>query len=81
MVPGTVTNQAGTSLDEDVTAIGYEVAQPVRVGRRELTDLPLAEDETFTGQFNQTASVTGAHGFRVQIEVGAQVYLERDELR
>lgn len=81
MVPGTVTNQAGTSLDEDVTTIGYEVAQPVLVGRRELTDLPPAADESFTGQFNQTTSVTGAHGFRVQLEVTAQVYLERDELR
>jgi len=81
MVPGTVTNQAGTVLDEDVNTIGYQVAQPVDIGRRELTDLPLAEDETFTGQFTQTASLTGAHGFRVQFEVGAQVYLERDELR
>lgn len=81
MVPGTVTNQAGSPLDEDVTTIGYQVAQPVHAGRRELTDLPLAEGETFTGQFDQTASLTGAHGFRVQLEVGAQVYLERDELR
>jgi hypothetical protein len=81
MVPGTVTNQAGTSLDEDVDTIGYQLAQPVEVGRRELTDLPLAEDETFTGRFGQTVSLTGAHGFRVDLEVGAQVYLERDELR
>jgi hypothetical protein len=81
MVPGTVTNQAGTVLDEDVDTIGFEVAQPVDIGRRELTDLPLAEDETFTGRFTQTVSRTGAHGFDVQLEVGAQVYLERDELR
>jgi hypothetical protein len=33
MVPGTVTNQAGSPLDEDVTTIGYEVAQPVPAGR------------------------------------------------
>jgi len=81
MVPGTVTNQAGTVLDEDVDTIGYRVAQPVDIGRRELTDLPLAEGETCTGRFGQTASLTGAHGFRVGLEVGAQVYLERDELR
>lgn len=81
MVPGTVTNQAGTALDEDVATIGYRVAQPVHVGRRELADLPLAEGESFTGQFHRTASVTGAHGFRVQLDVTAQLYLERDELR
>ncbi len=81
LVPGTVTNQAGAPLDEDVATIGFQVAQPVRLGRRELTDLPLAEGETFTGLFDQTVSRAGAHGFLVQLEVGAQVYLERDELR
>lgn len=81
MVPGTAVDQAGRPLDEDVDTLGFEVAQPVDIGRREVADPSPAEGEKFTGQFPRTVSRTGMHGFSVQFEVGAQIYLERDDLR
>lgn len=82
LVPGTVTNQAGQHLPEDVATIGFDLAQRVLFPRR--SDTPenrLAAHEIADGLFFQTIAVSsGSHGFAVQVETGRQLYLEVDEL-
>jgi hypothetical protein len=81
LLPDTVTNQAGQAQPDDVRTRGFEVAQPVRVsGRRDTPADRLSPGETVEGLFFRSTSSAGAHGFRVQIEVGREIYLEVDEL-
>lgn len=79
-VPGTVTNQAGSPLSEDVATIGYDVAQPVRFSQPDRVGSQLLPGSTAKGFFFRTASITGAHGFDVDVEVEKEVYLEIGEL-
>ncbi len=81
LVPGSITNQAGSQLNEDVTAVGFAVTQRVQLGRSDTPESRLAPGETVRGLFFQTASLTGAHGFLAEVEVEKELYLEVDELR
>ena len=81
LVPDSVRNQAGRPLPEDVATIGFDLA--TRVVFRDRADAPesrLAPGERTRGFFSQTVSLTGAHGFTVEIEVEREIYLEVDEL-
>jgi hypothetical protein len=82
LVPDTVTNQAGQQLPDDVGTIGFELAQRVRfAGRSDTPENRLVADEIADGLFFQTTSLTGAHGFRVHLESGRELYIEVDELK
>ncbi len=81
LVPDTVTNQAGQSLPDDVATIGFDLAQRVLFGERsDTSEKRLAPDEIAHGLFFQTSSLTGAHGFAVQMKTERDLYLEVDEL-
>ncbi|MFD0360791.1 hypothetical protein ACFQZZ_04935 [Nocardia sp. GCM10030253] len=80
LVPGSATNMAGKPLPDDLSQRGFEHAQPVELGQREFTGARLAVGETVHGSFFATASLGGAHGFAVAVEVTEEIYLEVDEL-
>jgi hypothetical protein len=80
MVPGSVTNLAGAVLEDDVTAFGFELAQPLTCGRQDDVANRVVPGETVTAVFPATPSLSGAHGFRAQPRVGDELYLEVKEL-
>lgn len=80
LIPDSVTDMASRPLADDVTQIGFEHAQPVTLGQREFTHTRLKEGETTLGQFHATGSLGGAHGFRAQLEVTEEIYLDSTEL-
>jgi hypothetical protein len=80
MVHGSVTTMAGSSLEDDVTAFGFELAQPLTRGRQDDVANRLVPGETVTAIFPATPSLSGAHGFRAQLRVGDELYLEVKEL-
>lgn len=80
-VPGSVTNMAGNSFDQDdVSLMGYSSAQRVEFDGPDTSDNPLRPGDVRTGTFPGTSSPSGAHGFRVNIEVENELYLEVGEL-
>jgi hypothetical protein len=80
LVPGTVTDQAGRPIGEDVTR-DFNQAVPVEFrGRRDTPQARLSPNETAEGTFFQTIAPKGFHGFRVQMEIGRELYLELREL-
>ena len=80
LVPGTATDLAGRPIDVDVTTLGFDPTQPVKVGRRELAEVPLAPGEVAKVTFFQSGAL-GTHGFGVDLQVVKQLDLERNELR
>jgi hypothetical protein len=80
MVRGSVTNMAGSVLEDDVTAFGFELAQPLTCGRQDDAADRLVPGETVPAIFPATPSLSGAHGFRAQLRVGDELYLEVKEL-
>ncbi len=83
LVPDTVTNQAGHPLPEDVTTIGFDLAQRVLFsGRSDTPENRLGPHahQFFHGLFFQTSSLTGAHGFVAQLMTHTELYVEVDEL-
>ncbi len=80
LVPGTVTDQAGRPVGEDVTR-DFDRAEPVAFrDRRDTAQARLAPQETIEGTFFQTIAPKGFHGFRVQLEIDRELYLELGEL-
>jgi hypothetical protein len=80
LVPGTVTDQAGRPVGEDVTR---DFDQAVPVAFRDRSDTPqsrLAPKEIAEGTFFETIAPKGFHGFRVQVETGRELYVELREL-
>lgn len=87
IVAGTVRDQAGRRHGEDAarehfeTAQRFDHAQAVQLrGRRDAFDERLTPGETVEGLFLQTIGPAGSHGFIARLEVGDELYLERDEL-
>lgn len=80
MIPGSVMTQAGRPVGEEVTR-RFDFAQPVQVqGRSDTPGARLAPREIAEGSFFATIGPKGFHGFRVQIEVNRELYLELREL-
>lgn len=81
-VPGSVTNMAGNSFDQDdVNLMGYRTAQRVEFDGPDTSDNPLRPGDVRVGTFPFTSPPSGAHGFRVDIEVENELYLEVGELQ
>jgi hypothetical protein len=80
LVPGTVTNPMGETVDAEVTT-DFDSAQPVEFrGRRDTPQDRLAPNETASGFFFATVGPTGSHGFGARLEVGRELYVELGEL-
>lgn len=80
LVPGTVTDQAGRPVGEDVTR-DFDQAVPVAFrGRSDTPQSRLLPEETAEGTFFETIAPKGFHGFRVQVEVDRELYVELREL-
>jgi hypothetical protein len=80
LVPGTVTNPMGETVDAEVTT-DFDSAQPVEFrGRRDTPQDRLAPNETASGFFFATFGPTGSHGFGARLEVGRELYVELGEL-
>jgi hypothetical protein len=79
-VPGTVSTLVGHPLDDDVSAIRFERAQPASFGRDDGVGHRLGAGEVATAAFPTTRSPGFSRGFTVGVEVERQLYLEIDEL-
>lgn len=80
LVPGTVTDQAGRPVGEDVTR-DFDHAVPVEfLGRSDSPGTRLAPQETAEASFFATIAPEGFHGFRVQIQIDRELYIEIREL-
>jgi hypothetical protein len=85
-LPGTTTDQAGRPLPDDAATLdeffreAFELATPVQFGRSDDPGNRLAPPEIADGLFFQTSPPSGFHGFRVQLEIERELYLEIDEL-
>lgn len=80
LVPGTATDQAGRPIGEDVSGPFNEA---VPVAFRDHADTPqsrLVPKETAEADFFQTVGPKGFHGFRVQMEIDRELYVELGEL-
>ncbi|WP_327085296.1 hypothetical protein OIE66_23380 [Nonomuraea sp. NBC_01738] len=81
-VPGSVRNQAGMAVGDDVTLFDFPQAQQVRVIER--TDVPgqrLLPGDSVEALLPMTAApFSGAHGFLMALEVREELYLEIGEL-
>jgi hypothetical protein len=81
LLPGSVTDMAGTPLpDDDVGQLALDTAQPIILGRHALTRQRLRAGEVAVAAFHATESVSGTHGFLVDVEVQRQIYLEAADL-
>ncbi|WP_367325634.1 hypothetical protein [Streptomyces sp. HUAS ZL42] len=80
LVPGTVRTPVGHPLDDDVSEIRFEQAQPVSFGRDDGVEHRLSVGEVATASFPATRSPSLSRGFTVGVEVERQLYLEVDEL-
>lgn len=80
LVPGTVRTQVGHPLDDDVSALRFEQAQPVSFGRGDGVEHRLGVGEVVTASFPATRSPSFSRGFTLGIEVERQLYLEIGEL-
>jgi hypothetical protein len=79
--PGSLTDMAGRSLADDLTALTWDRGQLVEVDREDVPERRLAPGSTVRGTFRSTTSPSGMHGFSAEIEVQEEVYLEIAELR
>jgi hypothetical protein len=79
LVPGTVTDPARRPVAEDVTR-GFDQAVPVSFDRGDGPTERLARRGTAQGFFFATIGPDGSHGFLVQIEIGAELYVEMGDL-
>ena len=80
LVPGTVTDLAGRPVGEDVTE-DFDQAVPVEFdGRRDTPQFRLSPQEVAEGSFFATVAPKGFHGFRVQVGIGRELYVELGEL-
>jgi hypothetical protein len=79
LVPGSVTDQAGRPAGE-VTG-GFALAQPVLFEERKDTPAArLTPDETTSGFFFRSVGPNGSHGFRAELTVVGEWYLELGDL-
>ena len=80
LVPGTVTDLAGRPVGEDVTE-DFDQAVTVEFdGRRDTPQFRLSPQEVAEGSFFATVAPKGFHGFRVQVGIGRELYVELGEL-
>ncbi|MEV7095483.1 hypothetical protein AB0M80_21825 [Amycolatopsis sp. NPDC051045] len=79
-VPDTVTTRVRAALADDVTGFRFDVAQQVGFDRDDLVEHRLATADIATGKFDLTPSLSGAHGFNVDVEVERELYLEVEAL-
>ncbi|WP_164205420.1 hypothetical protein [[Micrococcus luteus] ATCC 49442] len=80
LVPGTVTDQAGRPVGEDITQ-DFDHAAPVDFrGRGDAPESRLTPQEIVEGSFFATIAPKGFHGFRVQMQIDRELYLELREL-
>ena len=80
LVPGTVTDQAGRPVGQDVTRESNQAVPVAFPGRGDTPQTRLVPKETAEGTFFETSGPKGFHGFRVQVEVGRELYVELGEL-
>ena len=80
LVPGSVFTQVGHPLDDDVAAIQFDQAQPVRIGQDDAAEHRLAAGAVVTANFPLTRSPSSSRGFNVSVEVERELYLEINEL-
>jgi hypothetical protein len=80
LVPGTVRTLVGHPLDDDVSAIRFDAAQPVSFGRDEGVEHRLIPGDVVTASFPTTRSPGASRGFTVDVEVERELYLEIREL-
>ncbi|WP_460519688.1 hypothetical protein [Flindersiella endophytica] len=79
-VPGSMTNQMGAALADDLTGLHFDTAQPVTFTRHDIVKQRLRPGEVVTGSFRFTSAPGGARGFTVGLEVERELYLEINEL-
>jgi hypothetical protein len=80
LVPGTVRTQVGHPLDDDVTAIQFDQAQPAGLGPGDAAEHRLVAGGVATASFPLTSSPSFSRGFTVGVEVERELYLEINEL-
>jgi hypothetical protein len=80
LVSGTVTDQAGRPVEENITR-DFNQAVPVAFrGRGDTSQTRLVPNETAEGTFFESIGPAGFHGFRVQVEIDRELYVELGEL-
>lgn len=80
MVAGTVRDPAGRPVGEEATNRFDRAVPVVFAGRTDIPTFRLRPDETVEGFFRSTVGPTGSHGFRVDIVIRREWYLELREL-
>lgn len=86
VVPGSATDRAGRPLPDDAETLErffrdtFEAATPVTLDRTDDPDQRLTAGQTPTALFGQKSPPSGFHGFRAELEVAQEIYVEIDEL-
>lgn len=86
VLPGSATDRSGRALPDDAETLEqffrdtFEPATPVTLDRPDDADQRLTDGQTAAALFGQKSPPSGFHGFRAELEVVQEIYVEIDEL-